>query len=185
MCKATGKRRTYGCTTKKAFVEALRLHVRWCRSVAPLTERKHGFAPGTLDIRVLASDMDSNFGTIRGAVRSAFDDLVVARGLLRYVTTKGDSSITGTVEATFPSMREVSAIMVRAGANKEYFSDAVAFHDQVHGQLKTSSNKYGKGESSWVTRYSKILDALLLPMHRRRVPYGIGGRGRWVDHETV
>ena len=163
VCKATGKRRTYGCTTKKAFVEALRLHVRWCRSVAPLTERKHGFAPGTLDIRVLASDMDSNFGTIRGAVRSAFDDLVVARGLLRYVTTKGDSSITGTVEATFPSMREVSAIMVRAGANKEYFSDAVAFHDQVHGQLKTSSNKYGKGESPDSTLGLQDIRKFLMP----------------------
>ena len=33
VCKATGKRRTYGCTTKKAFVEALRLHVRWCLSL--------------------------------------------------------------------------------------------------------------------------------------------------------
>ena len=163
VCKATGKRRTYGCTTKKAFVEALRLHVRWCRSIAPLTERKHGFAPGTLDIRVLASDMDSNFGTIRGAVRSAFDDLVVARGLLRYVTTKGDSSITGTVEATFPSMKEVSAIMVRAGANKEYFSDAVSFHDQVHGQLKTTSNKYGKGDSPDSTLGLQDIRKFLMP----------------------
>ena len=107
--------------------------------------------------------MDSNFGTIRGAVRSAFDDLVVARGLLRYVTTKGDSSITGTVEATFPSMREVSAIMVRAGANKEYFSDAVAFHDQVHGQLKTSSNKYGKGESPDSTLGLQDIRKFLMP----------------------
>ena len=55
--KATGKRRTYGCSTKKAFVEALRLHVRWCRSIAPLTEQQHGFPTGTIDIRVIASDI--------------------------------------------------------------------------------------------------------------------------------
>ena len=73
--KATGKRRTYGCATKKGFVEALRLHVRWCRSIAPITERKHGLQAGTLDIRIIASDTDANMGTIRGAVRSAFDDL--------------------------------------------------------------------------------------------------------------
>ena len=145
--KATSKRRTYGCTTKKAFVEALRLHVRWCRSIAHLTEKQHGLPTGSIDIRVLASDMDANMGTIRGSVRSAFDDLTVARGILRYVTTKGDSDITGTVEATFPSMKEVSAIMVSTGAKKEYFSDAVAYHDQVHGQLRTAANKFGNGES--------------------------------------
>ena len=89
VCIATGKRRTYGCLSKKSFTEALRLHVRWVRSIAHLTERHHGFATGTLDIRVLASDMDSSMGTIKGSVRSAFDELVVARGLLRWITTKG------------------------------------------------------------------------------------------------
>ena len=124
VCIATGKRRTYGCLSKKSFTEALRLHVRWVRSIAHLTERHHGFATGTLDIRVLASDMDSSMGTIKGSVRSAFDELVVARGLLRWITTKGDSNLTSKVERTFPSMREVFAIMARSGAARQYFSDA-------------------------------------------------------------
>jgi hypothetical protein len=124
VCIATGKRRTYGCLSKKSFTEALRLHVRWVRSIAHLTEQHHGFATGTLDIRVLASDMDSSMGTIKGSVRSAFDELVVARGLLRWITTKGDSNLTSKVERTFPSMREVFAIMARSGAARQYFSDA-------------------------------------------------------------
>ena len=74
--------------------------------------------------------------------------------------------ITGCVEATFPSMKGVSAIMVQAGASKEYFSDAVAFHDQVHGQLRTrgtAANKYGNGESPDTTLGLQDIRHLLKP----------------------
>ena len=54
--------------------------------------------------------------------------------------------------------------MVRAGANKEYFSDAVSFHDQVHGQLITTSNKYGKGESPDSTLGLQDIRKFLMPV---------------------
>jgi len=151
VCKATSKRRTYGCRTKKGFAECLRLHVRWVRSVKHLTEHKHIMPPGTLDIRIIASDMDSSFGTIRGATRSIFDDVVVTRGLLRFVTTKGDSNLTGRVESTFVSVANVNSLMARRGAPKQYFPDALAFHDQFHGQLMTDINYFGGGEAPDVT----------------------------------
>ena len=44
-------------------------------------------------------------------------------------------------------MREVSAIMARSGAARQYFPDAVSHHDQIHGQFSTSSNRYGGGEA--------------------------------------
>ena len=89
--------------------------------MAPIIEAHRNLPKGYIRCRVLASDRDSNFTTISGATRNAFDEAALRAEVLRYFADKSDSVTYGAVESSFgPSARGMEQALLSSGMPVSY-----------------------------------------------------------------
>ena len=116
VCGSTGYQKSFSCLTKDRFVDAFRMFQLWVLAVAPIIEAHRNLPKGYIRCRVLASDRDSNFTTISGATRNAFDEAALRAEVLRYFADKSDSVTCGAVESSFgPSARGMEHALLSSG----------------------------------------------------------------------
>ena len=169
VCGSTGYQKSFSCLTKDRFVDAFRMFQAWVLAVAPIIEAHRNLPKGYIRCRVLASDRDSNFTTISGATRNAFDEAALRAEVLRYFADKSNSVTCGAVESSFgPSARGMEQALLSSGMPDKHALHAWIDHEDKHNTLPSSANKLGGGEAPAATCGFEI-------DHTRYKPFGCVG----------
>ena len=152
VCGAAGYQKSFSCLTKDRFVDAFKMFQAWVLAMAPIIEAHRDLPKGYIRCRILASDRDSNFTSISGATRNAFDEAALRAEVLRYFADKSDSITCGAVESSFgPSARGMEQALLRWGMPDKHALHAWVDHEDKHNTLPSSANKLGNGEAPAAT----------------------------------